>query len=63
MNNIEKKDKLCGIYGILAFLHPQIDIPTKVINYKKYINEIKSDGIDFTDRLKVDDIEKLEELN
>ena len=54
---------MCGFLSVLAPLHPPSDNPIRVSNCAKYHHEIKTDGTDITDGWKVDDIEKLEELN
>ena len=60
---IKNKDNMCAIHSNLAFLHPPRVNPKRVSNYKTKLDEIKTDGIDLTDGIKVDDIGKLEELN
>ena len=42
--------------------HPTGYYPSILSNYTKYFYEIETNGIQFTDRLKVYDIEVLEEL-
>ena len=58
-----KKGKLWAIYSILTHSHlPRVNQP-RVNNFENYHFEIKTHGIDQTNSPKVDDIEKLEELN
>ena len=61
--NIKNRDELGGIYSTLTFSHPPIDNPNQLSNYMKFLPGIKTDWIDLTDSLKVDDFEKLEKLN
>ena len=61
--NVKNKDNLCGFYGVLAVIYPPRDNLNKVSNSTKYLPEIRTDVEDLTDGLKVDDIEKQEELN
>ena len=50
--------KTHGKNGILPHLHPPRDNSQRVRNYTKYLFGMKTDEIDPTDELKVDDIEK-----
>ena len=61
--NIKKKDKLGGAFSLLAHSHPPRDDPNRGKNFHKHLHEIKTDGIDLYEGLKVDDFEKLEEPN
>ena len=54
---------MCAFYIIPAHLQPPRDNPSRLGNYTKSLHEIKTDGIDLTDWLKVDDKEKLDLLN
>ena len=62
--NIENDDKYCFLWSILAFLHPcENSHPNRVSNYRQYFDELKIDGIDFTDGFKTSDVVKFEKLN
>ena len=59
----DKQDKLCRTYSISAFSHPPRDNLSRVSNYIQSLHEINRDELDPTNGLKVDDIEKIGELN
>ena len=62
--NIEKNDKYCFLWSILAWLHPcNINHPNRVSNYRQYFNELNIQGFDFTNGFKCSDVHKLNELN
>ena len=62
--NIENDDKYCFLWSILAHLHPcQNSHPNRVSNYRQYFNELKIEGIDFTNGFKTSDVVKFEKLN
>ena len=64
---IEKDDKYCFIWSILAHLHRVADSknghPTRVSNYRQYFNELNIQGFDFTNGFKCSDVHEFEKLN
>ena len=54
---------MSGNYTIIASIHPPRDNTTRVSIYTNYLHETKTGRIDPNDGLKVDDNEKLEEMN
>ena len=44
------------------FLHPLRDNPNRVGDYRKYLHEVKTGGIDLINGLKTYDIEKVKDL-
>ena len=60
---MSKKEDRCGAYSIPVFLHPPRDNPNRMSNCIKTFPEVKKDGMDRTNRLKVDDIENLGEIH
>ena len=48
-----KKDTLAGLYSILAFLHPPRDNPKRVSIFGELLREIKTNGIDLTNGMKI----------
>ena len=64
ISNIQKNDKYCFIWSILASLLPcENDHPNRVSNYNQYFNELNIDGFDFTNGFKCSDMNRLEKLN
>ena len=62
--NIEKNDKDCFLWSILADLHPcKSNDPNRVSTYKQYFNEINIQGFDFTIGFICSDVHKFEKLN
>ena len=62
--NIEKNDKYCFLWSILAYLHPcKNNHPNRVSNYKQYFNELNIQDFDFTNGFKCSDVHKFNELN
>ena len=62
--NIEINEKYCFLWSILAFLHPfNINHPSRVSNYKQYLNELNIEGFDFINGFKCSDVHKFEKLN
>jgi hypothetical protein len=59
--NIKNEDALCFLYSVLAHLFPAKHHGDRLSNYKKYINELKYDGIEMP--MKVSDIERFEAKN
>ena len=60
--NIENNDKYCFLWSILAHLHPcENSHPNRVSNYRDYLNELKTDGLDFP--FKTSDVSKFEKMN
>ena len=59
--NVQNKDERCFLYSVLAALHPANDNVSMSRQYKKYLSELKVDGLEFP--LKVHDIPKFEKLN
>ena len=61
--NIEKNDKYCFIWYILASLHPcNNNHPNRVSNYKQYFNELNINGFDFANGFKCSNVHKFNEL-
>ena len=60
---IKNKDKLCGIYSMLALLHRKGHNPNRVSNYRQHLHGEKLKGIDLTDGFEVDGVEKVEQSN
>ena len=62
--NIEKNDKHCFIWSILAILQPcNNNHPNRVSNYKQHFNELNLEGLDFTIGFKCSDVHRFNELN
>ena len=62
--NIENNDKYCFLWSIIASLYPcNNNHPNRVSNYRKYFNELKINGFDFTNGFKCSDVHKFNELN
>ena len=62
--NIEKNDKCCFVWSILASVHPcNNNHPIRVTNYKQFFIELTLNGFDFTHGFKCIDVHKFNELN
>ena len=62
--NIEKNDKNCFIWSILASLHPcENDHRNRVSNNSQYFNELNIDAFDFTIGFKCCDMLRFEKSN
>ena len=61
--NIQNNDTYCFLWSILASSHPVDKDPQRVSKYIPYQNELNITGIDFTNGMKIIDIEKFENLN
>ena len=62
--NIEKNEKYCFLWSILADLHPcENSHPTRVRNYLPIFNELNIQGFDFTNGFKCSDLHRFEKLN
>ena len=63
--NIQNTDTYCFLWSILAYIHPIDDKnhPYRVSKYIPYRNELNITGIDFTNGMKIIDIDKFEKLN
>ena len=62
--NIEKNDKKCSIWSILASLHPcNISHPNRVSKYRQYFNELKNISFYFNNGFKCSDVHKFNEKN
>ena len=62
--NIEKNDKYCFIWSILASLHPcDNDHPNRVSNYNQNVDELNFQNFDFTNGFKCSDVHKFIEKN
>ena len=62
--NIQKNDKYCFIWSILASLHPcENTHPSRVNNYLQYFYELNFQSFDFTNGFKCSDVHKFSELN
>ena len=62
--NIEKNDKYCFLWSIIASLHPCINNHLKrVSNYKQYFNQSNIQGFDFINGFRCSDVHRFNELN
>ena len=61
--NIEKFDKYCFIWSILASLHPCGNShPNRVSNYREWFDELNIDVCDFSNEVRCKDVPKNNEL-
>ena len=61
--NIQNNDTYCFLCSILAVIHPVDKDPQRVSKYIPYLNELNITNIDFTNGMKITDIDKFENLN
>ena len=62
--NVQKNDKYCFIWSILANLHPcENDHPNRVSNYLQKFNELNFQSFDFTNGFKCSHVHRFNELN
>ena len=62
--NIEKNDKHCFLWSIIASLYPcNNNHPNRVSNYRQYFNELNIQNFDFTNGFKCSDVHKVNEVN
>ena len=62
--SIEKIDKYCFLWSILASLHPcKNDHPSRGKNYRQCFNELNIEGFDFINGFKCRDMHRFEKLN
>ena len=61
--NVEKNDKYCFLWSILAWLHPCNNHPNRVSIYRQYFNELNIQGFDCTNGFKCSDVHRFNELN
>ena len=61
--NIQNNDTYCFLWCLLAFLHPVNNNPHRVSKYIPYQNELNITNIDFSNGMKITDIDKFENLN
>ena len=62
--NVQKNDKYCFIWSILASLYPcEISNPSRVNNYVQYFDELNFQSFDFTNGFKCSDVHRFNELN
>ena len=62
--NIEKDDKYCFLWSILAYLHLcNNNHSNRVSNYRPYFNELNFQGFDFTNGFRCSDVHLFNELN
>ena len=63
--NIQNKDTYCFLWSIPAYIHPVDDKnhPYRVSKYIPYQNELNITNIDFTNGMRITDIDKFENLN
>ena len=59
----ENKDKLCGVYSVVALLHNPRDNPKRFGNCTESLHEIKMDCFDLTKGLKINNIENGNQMN
>ena len=60
---IQNNDTYCFLWSILACLYPVNENPHRVSNYIPYKNELNIANIDFSNGMKITDIDKFENLN
>ena len=61
--NIQNNDTYCFLWSILASIHPVDNNPHRVSKYIPYQNELNITDIDFTNGMRITDIDKFEKLN
>ena len=62
--NVQKNDKYCFIWSILAELHPcQNNYPIRVNNYVQNFNELNFQNFDFTNGFRCSNVHRFNELN
>ena len=61
--NKQNNDTYCFLWSILANLHPVNKDPQRVSKYIPYQIELNINDIDFTNGMKITDIDKFENLN
>ena len=61
--NIQNNDTYCFLWSILACIHPVIENPHRVSKYIPYQNELNINDIDFSNGMRITDIDKFENLN
>ena len=61
--NIQNMDTYCFLCSILANIHPVNKDPQRVSKYIDYKNELNINHIDFTNGIRITDIDKFENLN
>ena len=61
--NIQNNDTYCFLWSILANIHPVNENPQRVSKYIPYQNELNITNIDFSNGMKITDIDKFENLN
>ena len=61
---IEKKDKYCFLWSILASLHPcKNDHPNRVSIYREYFDKINIEASDFSNGFRCSGVQQTEKLN
>ena len=61
--NIQNNDSYCFLWSILASIHPVNKDPQRVSKYITYKNELNIADIDFSNGMRITDIDKFERLN
>ena len=61
--NIQNNDTYCFLWSILASIHLVNENPHRVSKYTPYQNELNITDIDFTNGMRITDIDKFENLN
>ena len=61
--SIQNKVTYCFLWSILASIHPADKDPKRVSKYIPYQNELNITNIDFTNGMRITDIDKFENLN
>ena len=61
--NIQTNDTYCFLCSILASIHPVNENPHRVSKYTPYQNDLKITDIDFTNGMRITDVDKFENLN
>ena len=59
--NIVKDDDLCFLWSVLAGIHPQSQNPSRLSQYKSYLHDLNTKGLNFP--LAISDVDKFERLN
>ena len=62
--NVEKNDKYCFLWSILAYLHPcNNNHPHRVSNFRQYFNGLYNQGFDFSGGFSYSDVHKFNDMN
>ena len=61
--NIQNIDRFCFLWIILASIHPVNKDPERVSKYMPYKNELNITDLDFSNGMRITDIDRFEKLN